>query len=76
MPSDADQVAVGRAPNDNFSVTLCFQVTARFMQALRDAHVALGQSRVANVKNNSQFRAGPSTYKWPAGNVYALEPGT
>jgi hypothetical protein len=53
------------------------------MQALHDAHSALGEHRF--FERQSQFlskvailtyAAGSSTYTWPSGNVYVKEPGT
>jgi hypothetical protein len=47
------------------------------MQALHDAHVALGESPSdAALNPRAELSAGSSTFKWPAGNVFALEPGT
>jgi len=41
VPEGTDQVS-NKCANGHSNVTKCWQVTARFMQAMHDAHVALG----------------------------------
>jgi hypothetical protein len=44
VPNDADQVTSQLLPNSR-SVLTRHQVTTRFMQALHDAHTALGEAQ-------------------------------